>query len=127
MKKNIQSTKAPAPIGPYSQAIQFENLLFTSGQIAIDSATGKLLVSNITDETELVMKNLQALLKEAGMNFDHVLKCSIFIANMNDFGEINAVYARYFNEPFPARETVEVARLPKDVNVEISLIACKSN
>ncbi|MFB9056583.1 RidA family protein [Mariniflexile ostreae] len=124
MKKIIHTTKAPAPIGPYSQAILTGNMLYTSGQIAINPDTGELVLSTIQEETHQVMKNIQAILQAAGMAFDHVIKTSIFIKDMNDFSEINTVYGSYFNEPTaPARETVQVARLPKDVNVEISVIA----
>lgn len=124
MKKIIHTDKAPAPIGPYSQAIQFGNMLYTSGQIAINPATGKLEIEDITAETTLVMKNLRAVLQAAGMNFEHVIKASIFVSDMHNFAAINQVYATYFNEATaPARETVEVANLPKFVNVEISMIA----
>ena len=124
MKKIINTSKAPAPIGPYNQAVQFGNMLFTSGQIALDPRTGDLNLSDIRSETILVMENLKAVLSEAGMTFENVLKASIFISDMNNFGAINEVYATYFNEATaPARETVEVANLPKYVNVEISLIA----
>jgi 2-iminobutanoate/2-iminopropanoate deaminase len=124
MKKIIHTDKAPAPIGPYSQAIQFGNMLYTSGQIAINPATGKLEIEDITAETTLVMENLRAVLQAAGMNFEHVIKASIFVSDMHNFAAINQVYATYFNEATaPARETVEVANLPKYVNVEISMIA----
>ena len=124
MKKIIHTDKAPAPIGPYSQAIQFGNMLYTSGQIAINPATGKLEIEDITAETTLVMENLRAVLQAAGMNFEHVIKASIFVSDMHNFATINKVYATYFNEATaPARETVEVANLPKFVNVEISMIA----
>lgn len=124
MKKIIHTDKAPAPIGPYSQAIQFGNMLYTSGQIAINPATGKLEIEDITAETTLVMENLRAVLQAAGMNFEHVIKASIFVSDMHNFAAINKVYATYFNEATaPARETVEVANLPKFVNVEISMIA----
>ncbi|MDB4028032.1 Rid family detoxifying hydrolase [Flavobacteriaceae bacterium] len=124
MKKIIHTDKAPAPIGPYSQAIQFGNMLYTSGQIAINPATGKLEIEDITAETTLVMENLRAVLQAAGMNFEHVIKASIFVSDMHNFAAINQVYATYFNEATaPARETVEVANLPKFVNVEISMIA----
>ena len=124
MKKIIHTDKAPAPIGPYSQAIQFGNMLYTSGQIAINPATGKLEIEDITAETTLVMENLRAVLQAAGMNFEHVIKVSIFVSDMHNFAAINQVYATYFNEATaPARETVEVANLPKFVNVEISMIA----
>jgi 2-iminobutanoate/2-iminopropanoate deaminase len=126
MKTIIETAKAPAPIGPYSQAVLFDNTLYTSGQIAINPETGNLVLDNITQETEQVMQNLKAVLEKAEMNFDHVLKATIFIKNMDDFKEINRVYGSYFKEEMaPARETVEVARLPRDVNVEISVLARK--
>ena len=124
MKKIIHTDKAPAPIGPYSQAVQFGNMLYTSGQIAINPATGDLEIEDIKAETRLVMENLRAVLQAAGMNFEHVIKASIFVSDMHNFADINQVYATYFNEATaPARETVEVANLPKFVNVEISMIA----
>ncbi|MCH2489095.1 MAG: RidA family protein [Flavobacteriales bacterium] len=124
MKKIINTTKAPAPIGPYNQAVLKGNILYTSGQIALDPETDKLVLTDIETETELVMENLKAVLSEAGMTFEHVIKTSIFITDMENFGRINAVYARYFDEATaPARETVAVASLPKYVNVEISMIA----
>ncbi len=124
MKKIIHTDKAPAPIGPYSQGVQFGKMLYTSGQIAINPATGELEIEDITTETTLVMENLKKILKAAGMNFEHVLKASIFVSDMHNFEAINKVYATYFNpETAPARETVEVANLPKFVNVEISVIA----
>jgi 2-iminobutanoate/2-iminopropanoate deaminase len=124
MKKIIHTDKAPAPIGPYSQAVQFGNMLYTSGQIAINPATGDLEIEDIKAETTLVMENLRAVLQAAGMNFEHVIKASIFVSDMHNFAAINKVYATYFNEATaPARETVEVANLPKFVNVEISMIA----
>lgn len=126
MKKIINTSNAPAPIGPYNQAVLNGDMLYTSGQIAIDPKTGNLVIGSIQAETELVMENLKAILTEAGMTFDHVLKSSIFISDMNNFAQINEVYARYFNaETAPARETVEVANLPKFVNVEISVIASR--
>tara|TARA_B110000211_G_scaffold234860_1_gene306883 strand:- start:4997 stop:5377 length:381 start_codon:yes stop_codon:yes gene_type:complete len=123
--KNIITTKnAPAPIGPYSQAVLKGGMLYTSGQIAIDPKTGALALGDIKAETKLVMENLKAILSEVGMTFENVLKTSIFISDMENFSKINEVYATYFNEvTAPARETVEVANLPKYVNVEISLIA----
>ena len=126
MKTIIKTTKAPAPIGPYNQAVLSDDTLYTSGQIAIDPETGKLEISDIKVETKLVMENLKAVLKAADMNFENVIKTSIFISDMNNFSLINEVYAQYFeNETAPARETVEVSNLPKYVNVEISLIAKK--
>ncbi len=123
-KKIINTTKAPQPIGPYSQAIKTGNMLFTSGQIAINPITNELVVSDISSETKQVMENLKAVLAAADYTFDNVIKSTIFIADMNDFAAINTVYGSYFDEKTaPARETVQVARLPKDVNVEISVIA----
>lgn len=126
MKKIIQTSKAPAPIGPYNQAVMVGNMLYTSGQIAINPATGELLTGDIQEETQLVMENLKAILEEAGMTFENVFKTTIFISDMHNFAKINEVYGKYFNEATaPARETVEVANLPKFVNVEISVIAIK--
>jgi 2-iminobutanoate/2-iminopropanoate deaminase len=124
MKKIIFTEKAPAPIGPYNQAVLNGNTLYTSGQIAIDPVTGELVTNNITAETTQVMQNMKAVLEASGMTFENVVKTSIFIMDMNDFGAINAVYGSYFDEKTaPARETVQVAGLPKNVNVEISMIA----
>lgn len=126
MKKIINSKQAPDPVGPYNQAVLKNGFLFTSGQIAIDPKTGDLITSTIEEETKQVMANLKAVLKEAEMDFSHVIKASIFISDMEDFSKINTVYASYFEEKTaPARETVEVANLPKYVNVEISVIASK--
>lgn len=126
MKKIINTTKAPAPIGPYNQAVLVGNTLYTSGQIAINPANGNLILDDIRTETKQVMENLKAVLNEAGMTFEDVVKSSIFIANMNDFSDINDIYGAYFkDETAPARETVQVACLPKSVNVEISMIAIK--
>ena len=126
MKKIIKTSKAPAPIGPYNQAILSGNTLYTSGQIAIDPSSGKLKIDTIKEETLLVMENMKAVLAAADMTFENVVKTSIFISDMTNFSEINEVYGRYFNEDTaPARETVEVANLPKFVNVEISMIAVK--
>ncbi len=122
MKQVINPANAPAPIGPYSRAIKAGNTIYTSGNIALD-ANGNLYVGDIKTETELVMNNLRTLLNAANATFDNVVKASIFIADMNDFGAINEVYASYFTSDFPARETVQVARLPKDARVEISMIA----
>lgn len=125
-KKIIKTNDAPAPIGPYNQAVLIGNTLYVSGQIALDPSTGKLMLEDIQSETRLVMKNLEAILVEANMNFNNVVKSSIFISDMNNFAKINEVYGEYFDvENAPARETVQVARLPKDVNVEISVIAIK--
>tara|TARA_B100000989_G_C19470694_1_gene440542 strand:- start:645 stop:1025 length:381 start_codon:yes stop_codon:yes gene_type:complete len=124
MKKIIKTTKAPAPIGPYNQAVLLGDVLYTSGQIAIDPKTGGLAIDNIESETTLVMENLKAILEAANMTFKNVIKSTIFISDMNNFSKINAVYGRYFEtETAPARETVEVANLPKFVNVEIGMIA----
>lgn len=124
MKKVIFTEKAPAPIGPYNQAVLSGNTLYTSGQIAINPVDGSLVTNTIEAETTQVMENLKAVLEAAGMTFENVVKSTIFIMNMNDFGAINAIYGAYFNEKTaPARETVQVACLPKNVNVEISVIA----
>ena len=124
MKKIIFTSKAPAPIGPYNQAVLVNNMLYTSGQIAINPETNELILDTIETETEQVMQNLKAVLDEAGMTFENVIKTTIFIMNMNDFARINSVYGKYFDEKTaPARETVQVACLPKNVNVEISMIA----
>jgi len=126
MEKQIINTKnAPAPIGPYNQAIFSGNLLFVSGQIALNPDNNQLVLDDIKTETHQVMKNLKGILSEAGLDFDNVLKTTIFIMNMNDFAQINEVYGSYFSGDYPARETVQVAALPKGVNVEISVIASK--
>lgn len=124
MKKIIFTDKAPAPIGPYNQAVLSGNTLYASGQIAIDPATGETITDNINDETTQVMKNVAAILEAANMTFENVVKATIFIMDMNNFAAINTIYGSYFNEKTaPARETVQVACLPKNVNVEISIIA----
>jgi 2-iminobutanoate/2-iminopropanoate deaminase len=124
LKKIIFTDKAPAPIGPYNQAVLINGMLYTSGQIAINPSTGELITTDIETETELVMQNLKAVLEAADMSFENVVKTTIFIMNMADFSRINAVYGKYFDEKnAPARETVQVACLPKNVNVEISMIA----
>jgi len=123
MKKVINTTAAPEPIGPYSQAIFAGKTLYISGQIPIDPATGQLVSGDVASETKQVMENLAAILKEAKLDFSHVVKCSIFVRNMDDFQRINTIYGQYFTEMPPARETVEVSHLPKNVNVEISCIA----
>ena len=126
MKKIIKTSKAPAPIGPYNQAILSGNTLYTSGQIAINPKTGALILDSIELETKQVLENMKAVLEAAEMTFENVIKTSIFISDMKNFSKINDVYATYFNfETAPARETVEVANLPKYVNVEISMIAVK--
>ncbi|MFN0031464.1 MAG: RidA family protein [Flavobacteriales bacterium] len=124
MKKIIQTSLAPQPIGPYSQAVLVNGFLYTSGQIAIDPSTNEYLQREIEFETALVMKNLKAILEEAGMDFSNVVKTSIFLKDMNDFAKVNAVYGHYFSGNFPARETVQVSVLPKDAKVEISIVAC---
>lgn len=123
MKKIIATDKAPGAIGPYSQAVQFTNMVFTSGQIAIDPATGELNMADLNTETHQVMKNLKEVLAAAGLSFQDVVKTSIFLADMNDFAAVNEIYASYYEGDYPARETVQVAMLPKGVNVEISMIA----
>jgi 2-iminobutanoate/2-iminopropanoate deaminase len=122
-KKVVQTSSAPAPIGPYNQAIKAGNMLFISGQIAINPATGNLVQESIEDETHQVMNNLKAILKEAGCTFDQVAKTTIFLSDMALFSAVNEIYGKYFHGDFPARETVAVKGLPKNVNVEISMIA----
>jgi len=124
-KKIINTGSAPAPIGPYNQAIQFGNLLFVSGQVAINPATGNVEATDVIGETHQVMHNLKAILTEAGMDFSHILKTTIFLSDMDLFATVNEVYGKYFQGAFPARETVAVKGLPKSVNVEISMIAGK--
>jgi len=126
MKKIIKTNAAPLPIGPYNQATTFNGLLFVSGQIALDPNTGELVIDTIENETHQVLTNLKAILHEAGYSLENVLKCSVFVTDMNMFGRINAIYSQYFNEESaPARELVQVAALPRFVNVEISAIAAK--
>ncbi len=125
MKEIIETSKAPAPIGPYSQAVKAGNTYYLSGQIAIDPATGEMNMANLEVETHQVMKNIEAILTDQGLDFSHIIKTSIFLQNMSDFTEVNKIYGSYFSSDFPARETVEVAGLPKGVNVEISVIAVK--
>ncbi len=122
-KRIINTTKAPAPIGPYSQAIISNNMIFISGQIAFDAATNELISGDIAVETHQVMRNLHEILHEAGINFNHVVKTTIFLKDMALFAKVNEVYGSYFSAEYPARETVAVKGLPKDVNVEISMIA----
>ena len=124
-KKIINTAKAPAPIGPYNQAILVKDTLYISGQICIDPATGTLKNKDIQEETHQVMQNLKSILQDTSMTFSNVVKTTIFITDMNQFGEINEVYGKYFDSDFPARETVQVSALPKLVNVEISMIAVK--
>ncbi|MDQ0641797.1 2-iminobutanoate/2-iminopropanoate deaminase [Pedobacter sp. W3I1] len=123
MKQIIKTTNAPAPIGPYSQAVQAGNFLFVSGQVAINPENGELNIGNIEEETHQVMRNLKAVLLEAGLTFDNVVKSTIFLSDMGTFAQVNEVYGQYFTADFPARETVQVSVLPKNVNVEISVIA----
>jgi 2-iminobutanoate/2-iminopropanoate deaminase len=123
MKKIINTENAPAPIGPYSQSVLAGNILYVSGQIPLNPKTGELINASIVAETEMVMNNIQAILIEAGADLSNVVKCSIFVKNLGDFALINETYGKYFPNNPPARETVEVSRLPKDVNVEISCIA----
>ena len=126
MKKIIYSAQAPDPVGPYSQAVMHGNTLYASGQIAIDPATGELVDSDIQAETEQVLKNLGAVLKAAEMDYEHIVRCTVFVKDMHQYAAINEVYARFFNEETaPARALVQVAALPKFVNVEISCIAVK--
>jgi len=124
-KKIIRTSKAPAPIGPYNQAVQTGNLLFISGQIALDPNTGNVVLDDIKTETRQVMENLKAILTDAGIDFTHVVKTSIFLMNMGQFAQVNEIYGSYFKDDAPARETIQVAGLPKNVNVEISMIAGK--
>ena len=126
MKTVINTTNAPAPIGPYNQAIAANGFLFVSGQVAIDPATGNLVLDNIKRETTLVMENIKAILTAAGIDFSHIVKTTIFLKDMQSFAQVNEVYGSYFTAEFPARETVAVAGLPKNVNVEISVTALKS-
>ena len=125
MKKAVESAKAPEPIGPYSQAIWANDMLFVSGQVAIDRENGTIVTDNIQSETHQVMKNLGNILNEAGLDFSKVVKCSIFVKDMGNFQAINEIYGSYFDDTPPARETVEVSALPKNVNVEISCVALK--
>jgi 2-iminobutanoate/2-iminopropanoate deaminase len=125
MKKVILTTKAPAPIGPYSQAVMAGNTLYCSGQIPIDPASGQVFTGDIKGQAELVMKNIEAVLKEAGVGFQNIVKTTIYLTSMNDFAAVNEVYGRYFTELPPARSTIAVAALPKGVNVEIEVLAIK--
>jgi 2-iminobutanoate/2-iminopropanoate deaminase len=123
MKQSVSSPNAPGAIGPYSPAVRAGNLLFVSGQVPIDPATGNMVDGDITAQSRRVFDNIAALLKAAGLSFDHVVRTTVFLADMNDFAAMNAVYGTYFREPYPARATVQVARLPKDARVEIDVIA----
>lgn len=124
-KEIITSINAPAPIGPYSHAVHVNGMLFVSGQVAKKAGSGEMVLGNIDDEAHQVMYNLRAILEEADMSFDNVVKTTIFLKDMNDFAKVNEVYGSYFLGNYPARETVQVSRLPLDVNVEISVIAVK--
>ncbi len=126
MKKIINTNNAPAPIGPYSQAVAANGFLFVSGQIPSDPATGEIVSGDIKAEAKQVMENIKAILTEAGLNFSNIVKTSIFLTDMGNFAQVNEVYGTYFTDQFPARETVQVAALPKNVNVEISVIAINS-
>jgi 2-iminobutanoate/2-iminopropanoate deaminase len=126
MKKIIETRSAPAPIGPYSQAVTVNGITFVSGQVALDPSNGEMKNSSLEEETETVMANLKAVLTEAGLGLEHVVKSSIFLKDMNDFSVVNKIYGEQFKGAFPARETVEVSRLPKDARVEISVIAVKA-
>jgi 2-iminobutanoate/2-iminopropanoate deaminase len=123
MKKEIKPEKAPQAIGPYSQGIVADGLVFASGQIPINPSTGELNTGSIEEQTRLVLTNLQAVLEAAGSSFDKVVKCTVFLQDMNDFSQMNTIYAEFFRSPYPARAAVQVARLPKDVKVEIEAIA----
>lgn len=125
MKKIINTPNAPAPIGPYNQAVMTGDMLFISGQIALVPGTGDLANADLTEETNQVMKNLKAILTQAGMDFSHVVKTTIFLSDMSLFGAVNEIYGSYFTSDYPARETVAVKGLPKNVNVEISMIASR--
>lgn len=125
MKKIITSKKAPAPIGPYSPAVLAGNMLFVSGQVGKNPETGELVVAEIKAETKQVMENLKGILTDAGMDFSHIVKTTIFLKSMDNFASVNEVYGSYFTSDFPARETVEVSKLPLNVNVEISVIGMK--
>ena len=125
MKIEIKTEHAPQAIGPYSQAIEANGFIFVSGQIPIDPASGELMMGTIEEQTRLALNNLKAVLKAGGSSFDKVVKCSVFLEDMDDFTQMNGVYAEFFNSPYPARAAVQVARLPKDVKVEIEAIAIK--
>ncbi|MEB0280211.1 RidA family protein [Mucilaginibacter sp. 10B2] len=125
MRTIINTNNAPAPIGPYSQAVAANGLLFVSGQIPANPKTGEIITTGITDEATLVMENLKAILTEAGIGFDAIIKTTVFLTDMQTFAQVNEVYGSYFTADFPARETVQVSALPKGVNVEISVIALK--
>lgn len=123
MKESINIKNAPSPVGPYSQAVIHNNVMYASGQIAINPKNGELINNDVKKELVQILDNIDSLLEAANIKRNHILKCSIFLKNMNDFDTVNELYAEYFDPPFPARETIEVARLPKDVNIEISFVA----
>lgn len=125
MNRTVETENAPAPIGPYSQAVWAGNTLYMSGQIAINLESGELVMDSIQSETQQVMRNIEAVLNEANLDFTKVIKCSIFLSDMNLFAEVNEIYGSFFSGNYPARETVEVSKLPKAVNVEISVIAVR--
>lgn len=125
MKIAVATSHAPTPMGPFSQAVIAGNLVFVSAQLAVDVSTGKMMIENIETETRQVMENIKAILAGAGIAFNHVIKASIFLKDIQDYVKVNAVYASYFKEPYPARETIQVAALPANVNIEISVIAVK--
>jgi 2-iminobutanoate/2-iminopropanoate deaminase len=125
MKKEIKTENAPQAIGPYSQAIEANGMIFASGQIPIDPASGQLQMGTIEEQTRLVLTNLKAVLEAGGSSLDNVVKCTVFLQDMDDFSQMNAVYAEFFEAPYPARAAVQVARLPRDVKVEIEAIAVK--
>jgi len=125
MSTIINTSNAPAPIGPYNQAVLAGNMLFVSGQIALDAQSGELVLTDINTETTKVLENIKAILTEAGLDFSHIIKTSIFLKDMGTFAQVNEIYGSYFTGNYPARETVQVAALPKNVNVEISVIAYK--
>jgi 2-iminobutanoate/2-iminopropanoate deaminase len=126
MSNIINTPNAPAPIGPYNQAVFAGNLLFVSGQIALDAQTGELVMTDLATETNKVMTNIKAILQAAGLDFSHIVKTSIFLKDMGDFAQVNEIYSSYFTGNYPARETIQVAALPKNVNVEISVTAYKA-
>ena len=123
MKESINIKNAPRPVGPYSQAVIHNNVMYASGQIAINPKNGELINNDVKKELVQILDNIDSLLEAANIKRNHILKCSIFLKNLNDFDTVNELYAEYFDPPFPARETIEVARLPKDVNIEISFVA----
>ncbi|MDT3403863.1 RidA family protein [Mucilaginibacter terrae] len=126
MNKIVNTSNAPAPIGPYNQAVWAGNILFMSGQIALDAATGELVLTDIPTETRKVLENIKAVLTEAGLDFSNIVKAQIFLKDLGDFAVVNEIYSTYFTGNYPARDTIQVAALPKNVNVEISVVAYKA-